>query len=222
MAKFDAPAVTGALTFRLTVTGLNGSTATSEVTVHVTAGQTPIANAGPDKAAIVGTIVTLDGTASLYAKNYDWVQTDGPVVTLTGANTPIATFEMPDANKPLVFKLKAKAGPDLLGTDTVTITKVADVLTITRAELRTGDGQLRVDGTSSVFSMPNVVSFYASDGVAKTHGATPLGTIVVDPVTLGTFAFRAEGITLPAGVGRIDIFTSRGGVLENVPVTIRT
>ena len=200
IAKFDAPAVTEDLTFRLTVTGLNGSTATSDVTVHVDAGQTPIAKAGPDQAAIVGTIVTLDGTASQFAKNYDWVQTDGPAVTLTGANTPIATFAMPDANKPLVFKLKAKAGPDLLGTDTVTITKVADVLTITRAELRTGDGQLRVDGTSSVFSMPNVVSFYASDGVAKTHGATPLGTIVVDPVTLGTFAFRAEGITLPAGV----------------------
>ena len=222
VAKFDAPAVTEDLTFRLKVTGLDGSTAFSTVTVHVVANQLPIAQAGPDQAAIVGTIVTLDGTASQFAKNYDWVQTDGPAVILTGADTAIATFAMPDANKPLVFKLKAKAGPDLLGTDTVTITKVPDVLTITRAELRTGDGQLRVDGTSSVFSMPNVVSIYASDGIAKSHGANALGTIIVDPVTLGTFAFRAEGITLPAGVNRIDIFTSRGGVLENVPVTIRT
>ena len=169
MAKFDAPAVSGALTFRLTVTGVNGSTAASDVTVNVVADQAPIANAGPDKAAIVGTIVTLDGSASLYGKNYDWVQTspNDPLVTLTGADTKVATFVMPDTNKPLVFKLKAKAGPDLVSNDTVTITKVSDVLTISQAELRTGKGQLRVDGTSSVFSMPNVVSIYASDGVAR-------------------------------------------------------
>ena len=223
VAKFDAPAVSGALTFRLTVTGANATTATSDVTVNVVADQAPIANAGPDKAAIVGTIVTLDGSASLYGKNYDWVQTSpsDPLVTLTGADTKIATFVMPDTNKPLVFKLKAKAGPDLVSNDTVTITKVNDVLTISQAELRTGKGQLRVDGTSSVFSMPNVVSIYATDGVANTHRPTPLGTITVDPVTLGTFVFRADGITLPAGTTRIDIFTSRGGVLENIPVTIR-
>ena len=190
--------------------------------MQVAAGQTPIANAGPDQAAIVGTIVTLDGTASLYAKNYDWVQTDGPAVTLTGADTQIATFVMPDTNKPLVFKLKAKAGPDLVGTDTVTITKVSDVLTITRAELRTGEGQLRVDGTSTLFSMPNVVSFYASDGVAKTHGGQLRWARSSSTQSRsGPSPSVPRASRLPAGVTRIDIFTSRGGVLENVPVTIR-
>ena len=99
------------------------------------------------------------------------------------------------------------------------VTKVNDVLVISRTELRTKDGQLRVDGTSSLFSMPNVVTFYASDGVAQTHGGKVLGTITVDP--LGAYAFRADGVTLPAGVTRIDVFTSRGGVLENIPVTIK-
>jgi len=67
--------------------------------------------------------------------------------------------------------------------------------------------------------VPNLVSFYASDSVRGSHTGKLLGTIVVDP--LGAYAFRADGVTLPAGITRIDIFTSRGGVLENVPVTIR-
>ncbi len=190
--------------------------------MKVVADQPPIANAGPDKAAIVGTIVTLDGTASLYGKNYDWVQIRRPAVTLTGADTKVATFVMPDTNKPLVFKLKAKAGPDLVSNDTVTITKVADVLTITPG--RAAHGKRSAPCRRYVVGVLD-----AQRGVVlrqrrrdqDAHRPTALGTITVDPVTLGTFAFRAEGITLPAGVTRIDIFTSRGGVLENVPVTIR-
>ncbi len=167
----------------------------------------------------MGTVVTLDGSASLYGTTYTWAQTDGPTVVLTGADTKVATFVMPDTNKPLAFELKAKAGAGTAVTDTVLISKVNDVVTISRVELRTKTGQLRVDGTSSVFSQPNLVSFYASDGVKGTGGKL-LGTIIADP-TLGDYSFRADGVTLPAGVTRIDVFTSRGGVLENVPVTIK-
>ena len=58
-------------------------------------------------------------------------------MSLTGADTKVATFVMPDTNKPLAFKLKAKAGADVVSTDTVLVTKVDEVLTISRAELRT-------------------------------------------------------------------------------------
>ena len=103
----------------------------------------------------------------------------------------------------------------------MTITKVNEVVTISRAELRTKNGQLRVEGSTNLFSMPNVISIYASDGVAGTHRTNAIGTITADP-TPGTFAFRVDsGVTLPAGVTRLDIYTSRGGVLENVAVSIR-
>ncbi len=104
----------------------------------------------------------------------------------------------------------------------MTITKVNEVVTITRAELRTRNGQLRVEGSTNLFSMPNVISIYASDGVAGTHRTNAIGTITADPAT-GAFVYRVDsGVTLPAGVTRLDIYTSRGGLLENVTVSIRS
>ena len=141
-----------------------------------------MAQAGADRTAIVGTNVTLDGTASQYATGYQWVQTGGPTQVLNGAATSIASFVMPDTATPLVFELKATAGTQV-ATDTVTITKVNEVVTITRAELRTRSGQLRVEGSTNLFSMPNVISIYASDGVAGTHRTNAIGTITADPLT---------------------------------------
>ena len=87
---------------------------------------------------------------------------------------------MPDTTTPLTFELKATAG-SLVATDSVTITKVNEVVTISRAELRTKNGQLRVEGSTNLFSMPNVMSIYASDGVAGTHRTNAIGTITADP-----------------------------------------
>jgi hypothetical protein len=221
VATFVAP--TGAssdLTFELTTTSAGGlSTAKSQVAVHVQSNAAPVANAGPDRAAIVETNVTLDGTSSLYATSYAWTQTGGPTVTLNGANMSIASFEMPNSNTPLTFTLTAKAGTTT-ATDTVTITKKQDIVTISRAEFRRSNGSLRVDGTSSLFSVPNVVSIYISDGVAGTHPVKAIGTIIADP-TLGDYSFRIDsGVVLPANA-KLDIYTSRGGVLENVTVTVK-
>ena len=95
VAKFDAPAIGGNLTFRLTVTGLNGTTATADVTVSVAAAQNPVANAGPDKAGIVGANVILDGTASQFGTKYNWTQT-GPITD------PQVTITNPDERDGIV------------------------------------------------------------------------------------------------------------------------
>jgi hypothetical protein len=221
VATFVAP--TGAstdLTFELTTASAGGlSTAKTQVGVHVQSGAAPVANAGADQNAIVETQITLDGTSSLYATSYAWTQTGGPLVTLNGANMSIASFEMPNSNTPLTFTLTAKAGTTT-STDTVVITKKQDIVTITRAEYRARGGSLRVDGTSSLFSVPNVVSIYLSDGVAGTHPVKAIGTIIADP-TLGDYSFRIDsGVVLPANA-KLDIYTSRGGVLENVAVTFK-
>src|SRR4029077_11383580 len=168
VATFVAPATSSDLMFELTTASAGGlSTAKTQVGVHVQSGAAPVANAGADQNAIVETQITLDGTNSLYATSYAWTQTGGPLVTLNGANMSIASFEMPSVSNTttLTFQLKATAGT-AVSYDTVTITKVPDVVTISRAEFRARGGSLRVDGTSSLFSVPNVVSIYISDGVA--------------------------------------------------------
>ena len=222
LATFIAPDQSTNLVFRLTVTGMSGLTSTAEVNVTVVAGQAPVANAGPDQAAIVGTPVTLDGTASQYATGYTWVQTGGtPVDVLAGGDTAIASFSMPIvpiATGPLVFTLTATNGT-VDSVDTVEIVQVPDAITITRAQLRTRSGSLRIDGTVSVFSVANEVTFYVSDGIAGQTTGQSLGTAAVDPV-LGDFTFRVNGnVVLPDG--RVDIVTSRGGVLEGFAVDVR-
>jgi hypothetical protein len=72
--------------------------------------QPPIANAGPNQNVSRGSIVTLDGTGS-FGQNgativsYSWVQTSGPAVSLTGANTARPTFTAPTVSTTLGFTL---------------------------------------------------------------------------------------------------------------------
>ncbi len=221
VATFVAP--TGAstdLTFELTTASAGGlSTAKTQVGVHVQSGAAPVANAGADQNAIVETQITLDGTSSLYATSYAWTQTGGP----TGDTQRCEHVDRLVRDAQLQHPLDVH--PDRQGrhhhrTDTVVITKKQDIVTIARAEYRARGGSLRVDGTSSLFSVPNVVSIYLSDGVAGTHPVKAIGTIIADP-TLGDYSFRIDsGVVLPANA-KLDIYTSRGGVLENVAVTFK-
>ena len=56
----------------------------------------PIVRPGPDQTATSGGWITLDGSASYdpegTALSYSWIQTSGPTITLTGANTATPTF----------------------------------------------------------------------------------------------------------------------------------
>jgi hypothetical protein len=79
------------------------------------------ADAGADQTVQQGQHVTLDGSASTNALSYTWVQTSGPAVTLTGANTAVATFTAPVTPVTLGFELTAHSS-DSSATDDVTVT----------------------------------------------------------------------------------------------------
>jgi len=128
---FMAPTVTAdtLLTFVLTVTDNDGANATDTINVTVqNVNQLPTANAGSDQTANEGQNVTLDGTASSdidgTISSYSWVQTDGPSVTLTGANTATPGFVAPvvTVNTTLTFELTVTDNEGAIATDFVVVT----------------------------------------------------------------------------------------------------
>ena len=71
---------------------------------------TPTADAGSDRSVVAGETVILDGSASAspyrnQPLEYEWAQTGGPAVTLTGAETANPSFTAPAAPASLTFEL---------------------------------------------------------------------------------------------------------------------
>lgn len=117
-ASFTAPEVAAdtQLTFTVTVTDGSGAKSTKSVAVTVkNVDRAPVANAGADINADARSTVTLTGSGSDpdgTAVTYEWVQTAGDAVTLTGADTATASFTAPDVNTAieLTFKLTVTSG----------------------------------------------------------------------------------------------------------------
>ena len=133
---FTAPvlaigAAAAVLTFTLTVSdGTDSATDTVAVTVLADANTLPTADAGPDQTADSGGTVTLDGTASsandpTQTATFQWSQTAGPGVSLSGAATGRPSFTAPvltagEADLLLEFALAVSDGTDA-ATDLVSV-----------------------------------------------------------------------------------------------------
>lgn len=124
------PTVPGSYVFSLTVNDTDLSSAADTVTVVVSAtvpaNQAPTADAGPDRAATVGSPVNLDGSASRDPDNgpnplsFAWTQLSGPsAVTLANIAQPAFT---PQAAGSYVFSLTVSDGNLASAPDTVSIT----------------------------------------------------------------------------------------------------
>jgi chitinase len=106
---------------------VNSAPATATVTI---ANRPPVANAGPDRTVLHRTSVTLDGRGSSdpdgTVVGYLWSQVSGTAVTLSGANTSVATFMAPKLSPGqtavLVFELRVTDNNGATATDEVRIT----------------------------------------------------------------------------------------------------
>ena len=124
--SFTAPAGSGVLTFRLTVTDPNGLTDTDEVSVFVgsppQAGR-PVADAGDDVEVEPGARVTFNGVGSSAPEDgslsYTWQQLSGPSVRLDGAASAQVSFTAPREPSVLVFRLTVTSEAGITDTDDV-------------------------------------------------------------------------------------------------------
>lgn len=115
------------LAFELTVWDRAGRTSTDTVNIVVRTGdnQPPIANAGIDKAAKVGTDVTIDGSAGSDPDGdtltYSWKQLSGPDVDPREPEAASTSFPGPDTTGDVVLELTVSDGRGGTASDTVTI-----------------------------------------------------------------------------------------------------
>ncbi len=126
-ADFQAPPITGVMTFDLYVTDSLGTTSAPDTVTITVQNQAPVANAGLDQTVIVNTFVTLDGTASLDPDGhlplmYLWTQTAGPLVVLDNPAACSPIFTAPSTPASLTFSLMV--------TDSLMVPSVPDTVSI--------------------------------------------------------------------------------------------
>ena len=128
-ALFNAPdaAADETLGFRLTVTDNDGLQSSDEVQVTVRRGnRPPMVDAGPDHSADAGEVIFLSGSASDpdgSIARYQWEQTGGTAVSLSGAASPNVSFIVPvlAADETLSFRLTVTDNDGASATDTVSV-----------------------------------------------------------------------------------------------------
>ncbi len=206
-AAFTAPYVafgdSVTLSFRLVVNDCGSDEVTVEV---VRANEEPIADAGPDRTVVEGSLVILDGSASFDPDGdlaaHRWVQLEGPAVALADDLTPSPSFVAPEvdaAGAMLLFQLTVNDG-QAAATDSVWVT-VADTpsaapIADAGRDLAVVEGDLvRLDGSGSYDPDGDPLAFewtpLPGSEVVLVDATTPFATFVAPPLPDGaTLVFR--------------------------------
>jgi tetratricopeptide (TPR) repeat protein len=177
--SFTTPSISSDTAIKLSLTAKDDKGAPSSpalVTVTVKAvNQPPLANAGPDQMVNPGHVISLDGTKSNDPDNdpliYSWLQFEGPIVKLNGADSSMATLTAPSANNisadtDLIFKLTVTDSKNATSTDNVKITVKYIPLPNNRPVANAGVDQtvnvgdtISLDGTASEDQDGNITSY---------------------------------------------------------------
>ncbi|MBN2448010.1 MAG: hypothetical protein JXO22_14865 [Phycisphaerae bacterium] len=153
------------VTFELRVSdGTNTSVDTVSITINAD-NDAPAADAGVDQTVDEGDVVTLAGSGTDpegQGLTYEWVQTDGPTVTLSDAGSANPTFSAPEglSNTDITFELRVSDG-NTTSVDTVSITVNAD-----------NDAPTAEAGTDQVVSEGELVTLSGSGTDPEAQGLT--------------------------------------------------
>jgi uncharacterized cupredoxin-like copper-binding protein len=95
----------------------------------------PVADAGGDQIGVAAGSITLDGSASYDPDDdpitFAWVQTSGPPVELTGANSEVASFTA-EEGQTYMFRLTVRDDHNGIATDRVTVSTLKTEINIKR------------------------------------------------------------------------------------------
>lgn len=205
---FDAPILPGGqgaqtLTFELTVSNGGGHDSDS-VNVQVTnVNHAPEAHGDGPGAVAEGGHVTLAGGASFDPDGdtitYSWVQTEGPAVTLTGANTAAPSFDAPlvaggvGLGETLRFRLTVSDG-DLTGVDDVTVTVEQDNHA---PEARATANPTTVNSLETVTLYGNASGDPDGDAISYLWTQTGGPEVILTSTDTSIASFQAPGVSGP-------------------------
>ena len=159
---------TYSFTLFLTVSDPHGLSVTQSIDLLPDcAGESPLADAGPDQIVNKGLLVTLDGSnssdASAPIASYQWLQTGGSIPITFDTTSAVTTFTAPIvviSPEDYTFRLKVTDNQGFISTDTVTIT-VADTPVNTTPVAEAGPPQGAIVGQAI-----SLAGSFTDDGIA--------------------------------------------------------
>ena len=236
--SFTVPEVAAdaSLSFQLTVTDDSGKTSAATVTVIALDNTAPQANAGVDQDIYEGQSATLDASASSDADGdndiitYLWQQTAGPEVSITNADSEVASFTAPavEADTNLSFELTVTDAANVSATDSVIITILNNEPPIANAGVDQFIGQnylVQLDGTASSDSDGSIASYSwqqvddSGHSVTLNDSATAQPSFITPEVELDTNLRFELTVTDNLGASSSDIVIVTVNTAYNAPPT---
>lgn len=213
---FTAPPKTGApqvLTFSFVANDGTSNSTPDTVDITIPANVGPTANAGTNAVAAGGSAVNLNGSGSSDGDGdpitYSWVQTGGPGVTLSGANTSNPSFTAPprtNAAQVLTFGLTVNDGITSSATSTVTITVPSNIAPLADAGADAtvaGNSNVSLNGSASSDPEGDPLTFaWTQTGgpVVTLNGASSTTPTFVAPPKTGAIQVLSFSLDVSDGV----------------------
>jgi hypothetical protein len=163
--------------------------------------------------------IELDGSGSLGATAFSWIQTAGPTTgTLTNANAAKATFTPSQAGN-YTFNLNVQGGGSSASADITFAVDPApgpDTLTVDRRDYRTSSRQFRIDGSVLPTQVPNeiVVTFKGEElgrGIADIDGNWSVKKTLL----------QSQSNLVPVPGDSVEVSSKRSGGAQSFNIIIR-